>query len=1056
MYVHLGHNCPYGGYTLMSSNNYFAKGLKRSALTVALGLCFAGGVQAQSTSGSIFGKADAGQTVTITSETGLTRTVTADANGNYNFLSLPVGNYKVASGSSNRDAVVRVGSGSQVDFGGATNLDAVTVIGSANRAADIDISQTDTRTVFTAADMQRFALPRDVNAVALLAPGVINSTSYNFAQNNIGSFGGSAASENAYYINGYPVTNPLTSLGATTLAFDSIAQQQVLLGGYGAEYGRSTGGVISLITKRGTNEWHGGVYAIFAPRSLRANEKDIYYADTGTYSAASHYAADNTRPERYTDNKLFDLNRLNRSQSLTYGAWVGGPIFKDRLFIYANAERTEVDTANSRIRGNLTGKTAAGLSPISTSNLAQGWGVNNFTTPRWTAKIDWNITDSHILEFTALQDNTKQESSYYGFNYDTNTRNNTLYDGKHVFEENARTYIGKYTGYLTDNLTIAAQYGEQTFDHIPDPLVGYDPTKTFISNLSGTTVPAQFASIANPQPFASVIDQSADKTKGYRFDVTYQLGNHELRAGVDSFEAVSVIGDKFSGPGAFIWQYAANTTTPTEAISASDGVGSPASGGGFGTQGYYVSKNFSTHGGAVATNQKAYYLEDRWQVTDDLLLSLGIRNDSFTNYNGDHKAYVTQKNNWAPRLGFSWDVNGDSKFKVFGNAGRYHLALPNNVAIRGANASLNTQQYFTYTGIAADGTPIGLNAIPLLPGAKPCSNGGISTNLECGNAPDPATVAIEGLKAHYQDEYILGMQRVFNDAVSYGAKVTYRDLKSAIDDTCPGECRIFNPGEAATFLIPDGNGGYTKQSYTKEQLGFPKLKRKYVALDLYAQYQDDDFFAKLDYTLSKNYGNAEGQLNSSLDVGNGGQADVSVTSDWDLPELAIGANGLLPNDRKHQFKGFGSYKLSDQFRVGGSAIIQSGRPKDCKSFFPYAKPGLYNNGFYYFWCGVPGAASASTNPANAAPESASYYFSPRGTAGSTPWQATFNMNVIYTPNWLKGLTVSADVLNVFNTQTATAYNPRSANTRSTVDPTFNKVSYYSAPRAVRFTVRYDF
>ena len=75
------------------ASHSFSNGLKRSALTVALGLCFAGGVQAQSTSGSIFGKAAPGQTVTIVSDTGMTRTVTADANGKYNAVSLPAGHY---------------------------------------------------------------------------------------------------------------------------------------------------------------------------------------------------------------------------------------------------------------------------------------------------------------------------------------------------------------------------------------------------------------------------------------------------------------------------------------------------------------------------------------------------------------------------------------------------------------------------------------------------------------------------------------------------------------------------------------------------------------------------------------------------------------------------------------------------------------------------------------------------------------------------------------------------------------------------------------------------
>ena len=213
--------------------------------------------------------------------------MTTDAAGRYNAASLPAGHYKVTSGTDARDVTVLVASGVQVDFGSTTNLGAVVVQGSLIPA--IDVSQTDSRTVFTAEQLQEIAVARDVNAVALLAPGVINSTAYNSRSSNVGSFGGAAASENAYYINGFPVTNPLTNIGSTTLSFDSIAQQQVLLGGYGAEFGRSTGGVISLITKRGTNEWKGGVYAMYTPGSLRSDYKDIYYPDTGIWSEDSHY-----------------------------------------------------------------------------------------------------------------------------------------------------------------------------------------------------------------------------------------------------------------------------------------------------------------------------------------------------------------------------------------------------------------------------------------------------------------------------------------------------------------------------------------------------------------------------------------------------------------------------------------------------------------------------------------------------------------------------------------------------------------------------------------------
>ena len=106
-------------------------------------------------------------------------------------------------------------------------------------------------------------------------------------------------------------------------------------------------------------------------------------------------------------------------------------------------------------------------------------------------------------------------------------------------------------------------------------------------------------------------------------------------------------------------------------------------GGGLGTLGYYVTKIIRTWRLHYRQAEGAH-IEDRWQITDNILLSLGLRNDGFTNYNSNGEAYVEQKNNWAPRLGFSWDVNGDSTFKVFGNMGRYHLALPNNVSVRGS------------------------------------------------------------------------------------------------------------------------------------------------------------------------------------------------------------------------------------------------------------------------------------------------------------------------------------------------------------------------------------
>ena len=339
------------------------KTLRRSALSIALGagLCLSANLYAQSNiTGSIYGSAQPGETVVIQNlDTGLTRTVPVGTDGKYRALALPNGRYKVelqkdgAVVGVRENVLVQIASGAQIDFTGvpapngeATLLDAVQVTAA---PVAVDLSQTDVRTVFTAEDIE--ALPfggnlQDIASVAMLAPGVVAST----GSSNI-SFGGSSGAENAYFINGFPVTNPLNNLGYKSLPFRAIAQEQVLTGGYGAEFGRSTGGVINIVTKRGGNEWHGGVYARYTPESLKGTPKNDYYPDTGYWNENNHPFATKGEAD-YSDGKLYRYNRDNGTESLNTGLWVSGPLVKDRLFVLANAERQKTGGGAEGNHGN--------------------------------------------------------------------------------------------------------------------------------------------------------------------------------------------------------------------------------------------------------------------------------------------------------------------------------------------------------------------------------------------------------------------------------------------------------------------------------------------------------------------------------------------------------------------------------------------------------------------------------------------------------------------------------------------------------------------------------
>ncbi|MET0616734.1 MAG: TonB-dependent receptor [Luteibacter sp.] len=992
--------------------------MRRSTLCTALAMCFASGaVFAQSNaSGTVFGRVGQpeGAVVHLVNlDTGLTRDVGVDADGRYRASSLPVGRYKVSverggQTAESRDNVqVNLGGGVDVSFAGAAtstagdaqNLEGIQVTGNALPA--IDVSQVDSRTVLTSEQLQKLPLARDVTAAALLAPGVISGDS---RYGNVASFGGSSASENQYYINGYAVTNALTGLGFTSLPYDAIDQQQIFTGGYGAEYGRSTGGVINIVTKRGGNEWKGGFGVYVQPSGLRQSPRNIYRKN-GT---------------------LYQTREDNKGSDTQYTGYISGPLIKDKLFLFAAGDFTRTNSKSTSV-----------------ITAPQKTYTENKAT-KWMAKIDWNITDNHLLEVTGLGDKTNTERSIYKYDYTTASRANYLgTDNTKNFDSGAGSapggdvYIGKYTGYITDDLTINALYGHTETRHERNLAYASNPNCPWITDSRSVTTPIVGCGLVNGTVLG---DGAKDKTHGYRLDVEYRIGDHDVRVGVDNQTLESFSGNVYEGGYRWVYQDAGEVPNRPDIV--------PPPG-----DDSFVEKRLFQTGASVKTEQEAQYIEDHWQMTDRFMLYLGLRNEQFKNINGNGDTYVKQRHQLAPRIGATWDVFGDSSFKVYANAGRYHLAIPSNVAIRGASASTYYSEYYSYTGVAANGEPTGTALL----GSRRYLNG------EDGTPLDPKTVAAKDIDAYYQDEYILGFDKAINEDWSFGAKATYRKLKSSIDDFCdsrpfeqyaaangiditnaslPG-CYLFNPGKSNTFLVDTGGGNYVPFNISKEGftspagVKFPDLKRSYYSLDLYLEHHfANDWYARVDYTFSRSYGNSEGQLKSDI-----GQLDPSVTQDWDAPEIMQYTNGPLPNDRTHQLKAYGYWQASQEWLLGANLSVATGRPKNCIGVDPV---DAIDYGASYFECGL--------QP------------SPRGSKGRLPYTWNLDLNAEYKPMWAgekQPLAFTATVFNAIGSQRPVAQVDVGETGAIRDGVPVQSINYerpiaFQNPRYVRLGLRYDF
>ena len=952
------------------------------------------------------GKPLAGATVTVVSnDQGFRQSAQTSADGGYRIPNLPIGSYTFTVSADGYDSFsddnVRI---SQASAGNAFTLKPVAEAGgdivvTAGRQQVSDFEQTTTGAVIDVADISnRVPTGRTLNSIIQLTPG----TARGDAQfGDLPSIGGASVGENQYFVNGLNVTNFRTLLGSNRVPFEFYQTTEAKDGGYSAEFGRATGGFVNATTRSGSNEFHAGTVVSYQPNSF--------------YSKS---------PNTLTSDNDNDYN-----YSLTSDFYLSGPVIKDHLFFYGLYESRDVKSGNG-----------------GTNDRNPTYLTTRTTSPFFAAKVDAIIVDGQRLEFTYFRTTGTELDNTYNYNSDTNQLGS--YIASQRFQFGGNNYVGRYTGQFTKWLTLSAAYGKSidrnnTLSTIPN-----------ISYVEDDRGDPTLVAGSNPN---TGLSSNKDEREFYRADADVYvnlLGSHHFRFGYDR-ENLSTIGTTRYTGGVYYQIFTSTSAAICGATTPCD----------------YVRARRFENGGTFKSKDEAYYAQDSWSLLNDRVnLSLGIRNDRFENANIDGLTYYKSGNQWGPRLGFTFDPVGDRQWKFYGSFSRYFLPIAANTNIRLGGAEYDVYSYYRFNGLGANGQPILGAPITRAGGClRPDPTYGSVSNctvVSDGSTASTAATVATNLKPQSADQYILGWERKLGRRLTVGVYGTYTKLNRALEDSavdaaaraycvtqgfsaaaCAGIYTGFaqyvlnNPGSDITtqLTLPDGS----TPTVTLTNLGYPKAQRSYKAMTFKFDRTFDGVWSLAgSYTYSKTVGNYEGSVTSD-----NGQTDAGLTQDFDQPELTFGSYGYLPNDRRHNFKLYGSYQVLDFLSIGGNVDVQSPRRFGCFGLLPADLTNFATTindayGAASRYCPLANGQIADSNPIVQVR---------RGTGFKTDWSKTLDLTAALTLPSTVGFTgvLRFDVFNVFNSKSVLRANEFGTNDDGSARTDYNAPTTYQAPRSAR-------
>lgn len=988
------------------------RGLTRLGFT-ALALVVGQTVSAQdATTGAVFGTVKnsqgqplAGARIVLDGGRG-SMEYSADASGAFRITGLIPGRYNVsvsAEGYEKRlNMSINVGVNQRTPVNVVLTKAAAAVVEVVATSGTIDATTVTTGTQFASETFSALPLGRSFTSIAAMAPGVVDGG----IDKNNPSIGGGSGLENQYVIDGANTTNPgYGSSGAYSGTYgslgsgintDFIQEVQVKSFGLEAEYGQTTGGIINAITKSGSNTFEGSVFLYLDVDSLQARAKvpDLLY----------------------TDQPIFDS-----SSRAELGFTVSGPIIKDRLFYFIGYNPIQESVKRTAPKNSSTG----GNYPLTGQQFDQKKVSNAYYT-----KFQYQINASHLVELSVFGDPGERKNgpqSATDFR-GTESKFSTLKYG-------SNTFTLKYNGTFFDTWLVEARASQvsNTFER----QVG----QAGLTEWSTTDT----ATGANISPNAVGLYEKELKGKNKQMDLklSKSFGDFDFKIGYLKEKVTFDSTTQRSGPLGFVDPHVAGTVFTTGlSIQKRYQVAAPT--GVYGTDKanaipfYRIVRGLtSSPTRNTETNYSAWFVQGGYKM-GNVNFKAGLRWEQQELVGTDVTYKFKASDNLSPRIGVTWDIEGNGKSKLYAFWGRYFEKVPLDIAVRALSTEkgVNRSDFSTLTGFSSLGgaiaTGTNVNDInmnytgnptdPTQPWLTPTTSHFRTT----GSNP---TQILDGTKSMYQDELVVGYDAETSFGMTFSNRIIYRKLGRILEDiSLDGDSYfIGNPGQNENEIRK--LTGYTGAAT------FPKPERNYYALEVEARKATAKYQAFFNLRFSKVEGNYEG-----LYRGDNGQDDPNISSLYDLPVEAMADPGrgltgreqfligALPSDRTVVANLGFNYVFDMGLSLGVLAKMSTGTP-----ITTYLAHPVYEN-------------------AGEIPEYG------RGTEGRTPTLYTFDTTLAYPVNLSKKmkLTFRADVFNLFNQQRVLTYDTNADVGLGNTNVNYMRANAYDAPRSVRLGAKFQF